>query len=464
MVLSKHIPIYHGCHTSDNAVDNDDPTGLWNAYHQSKLESYSDNPKCSQVNRFRALQMDRTIPLLVWFAILAAVVLLLILVSPPERLITPGKFLIIDAARLCPLLPTCFYQNTETPYGRPIIPQTEPLPALDVFFGAMYLTLLDGVVIMGKVPTSVEYWSFIPYLWKQNGPTGFLVFASLSNGFSNFDTAVPNGQIAIIATRNKVVFERERDYLLSTPGFNATIVPLFFPDIITDADLVTILSRASIFSSENALQSYIQAPGLTTYKVTYTDLPVVTIPVSVPGQPTKPGGINLQALPLDPSEITLVPEFDAYTASVLVNYNVVSEIPLRPFLSALLPDNTPYSNGYQCIANQLPCFGDNRQTYYGTGDPFEVAEMEDVLIVAVNHATTGRAFYAQVSLYEETREFGIDSITVFGSDPMFYSHVFDITTPGEYRLAERAYIQQPENIGPAAQSVITARAFVVTPK
>lgn len=408
--------------------------------------------------------MDRTIPLLVWFVILAAVVLLLILVSPPERLITPGKFLIIDAARVCPLLPTCFYQNPDTPYGRPIIPSTKPLPALDLFFGAMYLTLLEGVVIMGKVPSNVKYWSFIPYLWKVGGPTGFTVFASLSDGFSNFDTQIPNGQVAIIATRNKIVFERERDYLLSTPGFNATIIPLYFTDIVTDNDLVTILSRATIFPSETALQSYIQVPGLTTYKVTYTDLPVVTVPVSVPNQPTKPGGINLRALPLDQSEITIVPEFDAYTAEVLKNFNVSSEIPLRPFLSASLPNNTPYNNGYQCIANRLPCFGDNRQTYYGTGDPFEVAEQEDVLIVAVNHAATGRAFYAQVALYDDTRQFGIDSITVFADDGRFYSHVFDITTPGAYRLAERAYIQLPQAIGPAAQSIISSRAFIVTAK
>jgi hypothetical protein len=411
------------------------------------------------------------ISLLFWLAVLAFIVLLYLLLAQPQRVVTPGSYAIIDAAKICPSLPRCFYQNVDTPYGRPLFAGSK-LPTIDQVLGGVLLSPLQAIVVYGQAPPS-DYWSFIPYLYKI-APTGAaagdidystipVTFASMSDGVSDYMIHLPpdNQQVALIATRNRVVFDRERNYLIGT-GFTGMIFPLYFTDIVKDTDVVVVLSRATNFPDSTSQQNYIEAPRMATYIVTYNDLPFVPVPISVETDNIKPNGIKLKTLPYTPTEVPLIQEFQAYTDYILQDYDVIADVSLRPFLSETL--GVPYNNGYQCIAAGINCLGDNRQTYYGWNTPFAGEEGQQVIMIAINHANYGRAIYSQISIYDNDRQFGLASVRKFVNDPLFYSHVFTLGSSADYLLAERAYVDPSDSVGSDANTILPARAFIVTPR
>lgn len=389
--------------------------------------------------------------------IIVVLFIVYLLLAKPGRGVTPAKFVVIDTERDCARLPTCFFQNPSTPYGRVLYPQEDnPQSQIEQFFGVTTLNPLQAIVLRGFPPDAL-YWSFLPYLWRF-GSDEFIYFASLSDGVSNYNTPVkPGKEIAVIATRNRRVFYEETSFLIST-GFDGTIVPLYFPELIGDTDLVTVLSRATIFPSDEATTAYRTNPRFQAYKVTYQDLPFVSVPVHLPGQGFKIGDINLISNPETPTELTQVVGYEQFIVQNVDLLNVVQVILMRPFLSLTL--NEPYSNGYQCITNKINCQGDNPQTYYGISDRFFARAGQRIQIVGFNHARFGRAIYAQVSLYDDDGGFGLEAITAFKDDPLVYTGVFEITVSRNYRLAERAYVQEPEMIGPDANTIIPARGFL----
>lgn len=380
-----------------------------------------------------------------------------LLLSKPGRGVTPAKFAVIDTEKDCANLPTCFYQNPSTPYGRVLYPREEnPQDPIEQFFGVTTLNPLQAIVLRGFPPDSL-YWSFIPYLWRF-GSDEFIYFASLSDGVSNYNTPVKSGkEIAIIATRNRKVFYEETSFLISS-GFDGTIVPLYFPDLIGDNDFITILSRATIFKSQEDSAAYQINPRFQAYRVTYQDLPFIPVSVNLPGKGFNRNDINILPNPQTPTELTEVLEYEKYIARNVNLSNVTAIINMRPFLSLVL--NEPYSDGYQCIFNKINCQGDNPQTYYGISDSFFASAGQRIQIIGFNHARFGRAIYAQVSLYDDDGGFGLEAVTVFKDDPLIYTGYFDIKVSGNYRLAERAYVQEPEMIGPDANTIIPARGFL----
>lgn len=414
-----------------------------------------------------------------WLAIfvimLIGIVVLLWFINVPVRHSIAVDYNIFDVLLDCEVIPNCFFQNFNTPYGRIIDPSMLGIiPPGQMFIGVFQLTMLEGYVIFGKAPPS-RYWGIVPYLFKRQNPTDPVLFASVSFGISNFSivrdmdptaqkldmTKVPE-EVGFIITRNISVFEEERKYLRKV--FNGPIYPVYFPGVVTDTDLLSILTRATLFESDDAVRDYVADPGMKGYKVVYADLPMKPPPVQLQDKMILPfdNGLDPVVIPLrpeDPTEWNYIAQFEEFVLRKLCNLKVLREYPFRPFLEEAI--GSIYQSGYDCIFNGINCQGDNPQASYSSTDAFELVGDERVAVACVNHTYFGRAFYTQVSLYNDERGTGVDSHFPQDTEP-FYFHIFD--TERDFtrtRLLERAYVQVPEAVGPNGYTLISGRAFII---
>lgn len=392
-------------------------------------------------------------------AVLFGILLIYVLFDQPQRIVTPGRYTIIDALTVCSLAGRCFYQNVDTPYGIFLTPDPTVQTA-DFLFGGFKLTITEAVVLMGYPPPST-YYAYIPYLLRK-GTQANPVFQSLSDGIGSGFTPIPAGkQVAVIATRNRAVFELEAQYLLSLPKelFDGVIYPLYFTDVVGDADTLSLLSRATLFNNDTTdIPAYRANPRMIGYKVQYPAAGTTLVPISLQGENLKPNGIKLKTLSTTPSEIPLGPAFKAYADEQAAEMVVDTAAQLIPFLADEI--GVPYNNGYQCTAAGVGCFGDNRQAYYASYGPFAATAGQQIVVAAINHAAFGRAIYVQISLYNDETEFGIESSREFPNGPLFYTVMFDAPYTGEFRLIERAYADPGNGVAPDANSVIPAYFYV----
>jgi len=377
-----------------------------------------------------------------------------------------GIFRFIDIEN-CRIEGNCFFQNSISPYGRSLFPPTPDLSALDVAVGATVLLPNQAIVWIGKTPPS-EYWSFIPYLWRNTGTStgtiasefyGPIIFASLTQGINNFD--YPNlDQIAIVMTRNQNVFQRERMRIQTKfPGL--TVVPLWIPIEAPLDSLVNYIVRVAFFP-RGAQETYVNRPEVITYKNTYSDIgysPVMAIPSGSCVQvPLGVLPLYLKPLPKEPSEFCYQDLFDAYVAKIKKQYRVIREIRVVNFSEAVgLEQN--YQSGLQCIVNNVLCQGDNPTAGYVASVPFELGANESILVVAINHRLTQRCFYTSINLYEEEVALGINSTIPLDTE-LFYYHIWS-PGAGEYRTIERSYVQLPENVAPDTSTMLSFHVFII---
>jgi len=402
------------------------------------------------------------------------IIVLYALLSIPHRTVTVGKYLVLDSEHLCTTLPICFFQNIESPYSSILFrpPNLDPNNYVgpnrdkiaDELLGAASLYPNEALVVYGMSP-NCGYWSFIPYLFRRS-PSSPTVFTSLSDGVNNYMLPAnfhnsTGGQypFVIIATRNRVVYDLELEFVLKALPAGQTVIPIFFPDVVDDITQVALVGRATLFADQKLLRKYIDNSGIVAYKVSYTDVPFVPVPVSISIQNLQPNGIKLRTLPTYPSEESIAGDFQDYVRATIANYTIISNIPIFRFLQDVL--GIPYNNGYQCLENDILCHGDNRQSYYSQSDIFNAEAGRRILIVAVNHSAYGRGIYSQVSIYDSDRQYGLSSLSKLPSDPLFYYFIWDIEKNGNYVLAERSYVQMPAAVGPDANTIIPAFAYIV---
>lgn len=378
----------------------------------------------------------------------------------------------------CRRLRNCFYQNVTTPYTRSFVIDSRSILAkpdaglgrIDQYFGAFFLNPNQALVIIGKTPPC-RYWSFIPYLWRSGTPTkdnqfGDISFSSLNNGVNNF--SVPSAtRIAVVMTRNKQVYEREKMRVANVDP-TVTVVPLYVTEQAPMNAPVTYLLRTAFFIGEGTLQNYIVDPELFSYRVTYNKIGYYGVKTlypqgmdSIPEMVLGTKYIVQPANPLEPSELPYQQEFNEYVKTIISRYNIIREIRLEPFLQAELGE--PYSNGQQCRDTDINCQGDNPDTIYITSEQIEIIGNQGILIISPNHSTFGRAYYTSFNLYDETIKTGIDSV-IPEPGTRYYFHVFhprEISNVGLYRLISRAYVQLPQNIAGSSQTIILGKAYVV---
>jgi len=374
------------------------------------------------------------------------------------------------------VLKNCFYQNYISPYSRSVVFDSRTLLAkpdnglgrLDQYFGAFFLSPYQALVVIGDVPPC-RYWSFIPYLWRKGIPVvkdgeelplGDISFSSLNDGFSNF-TYPGVTKIAVVMTRNQQVFAAEQRRINSVNS-EITVIPLWVTEEALIEAPLTYLFRTAFFIGDT-LESFLANPGFLSYRSTYGVIGYSGVRAVYPDSLDQKVPLGTLALfqtphPLEPSELPLEFQFKKYITEILAKYKVVRHIPTYPFLEKEL--GFPYENGQQCRDADINCLGDNVGTIYINSDPFELNANERTLMIAVNHSTTGRAFYSSINLYDDVVKTGIDGAL---PDPgtLFYDHVFQDFASGTYRTIERSYIQLPQNTAPNVKTILLGQTYII---
>ena len=402
-----------------------------------------------------------------------------------EPTIEPGVFSVVDLEQ-CMQVQNCFYQNSISPYSRVVLVDLRTLllkpdpglTALDQYFGAFLLGANQALVMVGPAPTS-RYYSWTPYLWRtgirpsigalvaeKEGVTnlgiterGAISFSSLTQGVNNFD--FPNASlIAVIVTRNQNVFNREKQRILTVKP-NATCIPLWIPNQAPMGAPLTVLVRTAFFLG-NTYESFIANPGFTTYRSTYPGIGFSGTQAVLPGQDPKkvPLGtlpIIFKTAPLEPSELPLQSQFNNYVSDTLRKYRVIKEIPVAPaFLNQY---GFLLQTGYDCIRNGVNCAGDTSDTFYVPSEDFMTEQTQSILVLAVNHTTTQRAFYSSLTIYDNDIRYGFDS-EIPAENKLYYNALFSYGA-GSFRIIERGYVQLPQNIGADPRTIVHMKVFVI---
>jgi hypothetical protein len=173
--------------------------------------------------------------------------------------------------------------------------------------------------------------------------------------------------------------------------------------------------------------------------------------------------MNLKPRAALPEESDIVrAEFETFVNTTLSQYEVIEQIDFTDFLGGI-------NSGYDCIEREIDCQGDNRDTAYKISDVVSISLQTKLLVFGVNHARFDKAIYASMDVYNNSNKFGFAGFLAPLSR-RFYSITIghglrnDIIVPLEYTdlfLAERAYVQLPENIAPTYDSIITPQAYLI---
>lgn len=277
-----------------------------------------------------------------------------------------------------------------------------------------YLGAQDAVLWLGCTPPVAKYFSFRSYVFETPSPPA-IPFGSMGDSLNNwaFNTTMSsssapgqgtsfNATAAVITTADEGTDSAVRSALaaagLDSGAINTDIVPSTLPGLtlgrnpFADAGL-TMLFRTSIFEDAQAGAAYSNA----TYPVymirapaNRSDAAVAASPFPTPPLRQRGTGVTEMSKGLDKAKaalLTAVLNGTATGAAVTTTRYDVAPVPLE---------------GRTCIAEHTQCAGDNRDAAYGATNkstPFSLPGADDfVMLVGVNHASAGKATYANFAL------------------------------------------------------------------
>ncbi len=333
-----------------------------------------------------------------------------------------GVFSIFEAAD-CADIPSCFFNNPASPYGRPHFRPApgEPDPDPSNLFGSprgmQYLhpnyRLQPGeaIVWIGRTPPDCPYFSFTGYVLSRFDPEAMgtppyddrvTVFASLGDsenqltlktgarpGESAFDqesvlivTADRNADRAIRSGLVRAGFSESMINTLVLPRFKADgVTPKIQMGYENDADIFTIMMRIAspdVLQPGTAIRAWLDDPGSRVFRI----------------RPTEP-------FPLDPFPLpTLRPHGngvseDSGTLDQLVRriQNAYGDNQTQARIA--LPNQTDH--GDYCLDHLSECNGDCRDAQY-MATAFRLgAEPEAIIVAGRNHETSEKASYVSIT-------------------------------------------------------------------
>ena len=330
-----------------------------------------------------------------------------------------GEFKAIDLDFCCTWPMGCQGNNPATPYLSFHIPSG---PGTEASW-SYHLEENEAVVYVGETPPEAAYFSFTPYSFWQGGR---FVFASLSDSLS---TGVYQGQsvigvdlnaglgpgvfrrpVVVIATADRTTDAVLRTALVASGYPAASINTLIFDaskvDFSQSEDKVATLFRAAVHTDEAAGEAYRQNPPGFVLRVTPptgAQDPLPTPAVRPRSTTPSESGADLATL-----EAKLRARYPGYTAR---------EVPVHLFTYD--PQRAAPVNPDTCLALGLDCLGDSRDTNYLVSESEVLFSSPDDFYVTygLNHARTGKATYANISVYDTLHAVGLGSYPLLPTSP-----------------------------------------------
>lgn len=328
-----------------------------------------------------------------------------------------GAFLLPDLSSCCDEGKSCSGNNPSSPYGTFQLPpapeQTAINPNADAQGWSQVWRLREdeAVVYVGVTPPKARYFGFTPYLFDRDlgDPERHIAFASLSetlnNGVIGVDSSAGGGvfdrPVVIVAAANAETDARVRGALRAA-GWPEEAINTIVIDpaksqfgLEEEADTFGLLFRVAVFENEAEGEQYLAALPGTVLRVT----PNTALPASpLPSPTVRPkdtshdeSGLSSSLNQLGAAIVAAYPDYDA-------KHLVVTE-------------GTPDPDA--CIQGTSVCAGDNRDTIYPSILPRVLFQQDTDFYVAygVNHAMSGKASYANASVYAMHHLVGVASVT-----------------------------------------------------
>lgn len=380
---------------------------------------------------------------------------------------------------------TCFGQNPQSPYGRPIFRGRDNL----IYFrprnqDELEILLLqvremktnEAIAIYGSVPRGYLYWGVTGYLYdKPVDGQQAVVFASLADSVSTGSVPKRATAFAAVMTTNPALYLRVKVDLEKTWAAKSA-EPIHVQPIFITADMYgpgyryAIITRTALYNMTDPLPTY----NARLYR--YADLPSLVSPTTF----FKPRSDQ----PKEEELLSSVRWNVEARRLIGDKYNIIQEIPTTIFLGNQVPGGLNY--GWQCLylddgtprEAPLNCRGDNRDSTYIVSNVFQVEKMKtSIAVVAVDHTLTNRATYSSISFYTVAKEYGYLS-TITGDTPIgpeaekkIVARIivnnpddsyFDADGLLNVAATERMYVQPESGVGPSPTSILRFKAFIIS--
>lgn len=338
------------------------------------------------------------------------------LAVPASWSLTLGQWKYADIIDCFTMGQTCFGNNPTTPYGMPAFPNV----ATEGIVPEFYMGESEAVVILFRTPPESRYFAFTQYLFNKGtaGDNIHPVFASLGDSLNLMKIGttgsvragenVFNQYAAVIFTQNVESFRRVQSYLTSSglPPEAANFLPLP-KNLPADTlrlgtgpghDTFSMLMRVALPASASDFSAYKVESPFVVFKI-QPDATITNLPAPALGYASEISGVAEGQL--------LSRNLDQLAADVLENYAGVFNFAKQ---RVAFTEKT----GWDCIAGEAMCNGDNHDARYSLDTPrgVVVGRLKDaVLVVGVNHQKTGKALYINHSVYDTEKLAGIISVT-----------------------------------------------------
>ncbi len=334
----------------------------------------------------------------------------------------------------------------------------------------------EAIVWLGETPPKAAYFGFTDYLMNRDDGTGkrVPVFASLAEtlnsgvmGVEGPKDGVTFGRRALIVhTPDASIAERVRKAALAAGVADAAIniAPI---DATTtrlgteqDKDAFGVLFRVALFDDADAGKAWLDAPPAKVYRLTSSAPPAMPAPYG-----------KAASRPKD----TMNDENPMYAAAAaeLQQAIIAAHSGTHTATVETMTEGTP--DPYACIAGEKTCAGDNRDTIYPSAGFFAwLPNAADFIIVhGVDHSATGKATYANASVYALQHLAGVASISskvwkgsaakYLPNHPLvdkLYAYKIARSCNGELFCLEVPNAPCPNGIVPGSLATITFRAYL----
>jgi hypothetical protein len=331
-----------------------------------------------------------------------------------------GKFKLLDLSDCCAQGKSCSGNNPSSPYAAYYLPRAPGQSVANANEDAnglanTYLLREDEAVVwLGETPPKASYFGFTDYLMSRDDGTGqrIPVFASLAETLNigvigvegPADGTKFGRRTMIIHTADAGTAERVRkaaiaagvaDVAINIAPIDATNTKL---GIQATDDALGVLFRVALFDDAAAGQTWLDAPPAKVWRLT---------PSAPPATPAPYG----KATPRPKDTQTDENPMYAAAAAELEQAIITTHSATHTATIETISEGTP--DPYACIAGLKSCAGDNRDTIYpATGVFLWLPKVNDFIVVhGVDHSQTGKATYANASVYALQHLVGVASVS-----------------------------------------------------
>lgn len=353
-------------------------------------------------------------------------------------------------------LTVCYGQNPSSPYMVPKWNNTRGMSIHDQFMGLFEFDRTKAFVVVGVTPPPCTYFGYTFYLYTREGEEQVL-FASVADTVNHLyfpEERRFNAPFAIVFSSNIPLSESLKIDLLKTiPESNVIVMP-----VLPYAGKFALLGRTNGFLSEQDKETFLSDPK--------TDLHIIKGNGYFADGPFveevhwKPRATEWNEYTDGPGEEKLSSEMTYYKGILNTFLRLSAWTPVQSYLFRS-EVGLDYDSGQDCIAANINCLGDNRDTVYRIADFPNFTVDTVVIVIGVNHVKFKKAIMTNLSVYDLDRQLGIYSSDLYSPDSDFNMLIlskrpFDIPpelslmnpilflVPEEVQnvnIAERAYIQ-----------------------